>query len=282
MLTESDIQPYLPSSFYPIYIDYSDSLDENPILDLYLSGKPEMAQEEIYDSSLNEQEHITTMYEVDEIRESYLAYHEGYQWSDDDTELVCDMLYELTADYDPIQNLLNNTPPQFVYYRLDNETPIVETLPETSQASSGLAIWVYNDTDEDRLEGEKDRYDAVMGILNQYNFTPTGDNQEAISELINNGPYDWHEAVHLEVLGYEKVTDIMAGDTPYVLQVTNPYIVLIDPWNGSGHDVQIMGTLDLPVNKNQYFQLDDTRSYSWYDIAGPNPSAYQWEKLTKS
>ena len=147
MLTESDIQPYLPSSFYPIYIDYSDSLDENPILDLYLSGKPEMAQEEIYDSSLNEQEHITTMYEVDEIRESYLAYHEGYQWSDDDTELVCDMLYELTADYDPIQSLLNNTPPQFVYYRLDNETPIVETLPETSQASSGLAIWVYNDTD---------------------------------------------------------------------------------------------------------------------------------------
>ncbi len=103
--------------------------------------------------------------------------------------------------------------------------------------------------------GFEARKKAISDLLDASGMdTSTDAVQEEIGALVNEGPFDWHEGVQLDVIWYGAVEDAVPTprgessetDGSKVLEFATPHVLLIDKWNGSGHEV----ILAAPLNKD--------------------------------
>lgn len=149
-------------------------------------------------------------------------------------------------------------------------------------------------------EGFADRVQAISTILTDKGLdTTTPEAQEAIQELVDEGPWDYHEGVDVDLITYSDLGEVMVpsdfsgGTTTKDLEFKNPKILIIDRINGSGHDVEIPGTAKVrltsnrdgePAEKGARFVMDNAKGngYGWDDTAGVVKSGYRTETETKT
>lgn len=183
---------------------------------------------------------------------------------------------------DPVGRLFHQTPKQLMRTSLG---PVA--------AKAGAAAYV-DDVDDAAFAA---RCQAVTDTLAEHGLdTSAPEVREAVEELVANGPHHWHEAVDLEVIWYGDLETAMPrprsdadwedADTK-ALSFTDPYVLLIDRVNGSGHDVRVPGSLrkDIPRNneevdlpREQRVYLDSNAGgWSWDKVCGLVKGAYATE-----
>ncbi|HEX9088371.1 MAG TPA: hypothetical protein VF867_12690 [Arthrobacter sp.] len=271
---------------YPVtlrFVDYDDKLTTEQ-MGMILEGRWNDAENDVDDRfSDSAYEESVTVARGD----LETAVQEGrfdLEWDELDPDEQNEARYavEERDDSDPVKDLLRNTPPQLMRTSLGS--------PAGRLSEARWASWHHLDDG-----GFEARKKVISDLLKESGVDLSAEGvAEAIEELIDNGPGDWHEGVQLDVIFYGDVADAVpvtrfdndpdAGKEK-VLEFAKPNILLIDKWNGSGHDVVIPAPLkrtlarpaedgsETPQTGRAY--LDDSAGgYSWDDVCGLVKSAY--------
>ncbi|MET4144129.1 hypothetical protein [Arthrobacter sp. UYCo732] len=265
------------------FVDYDDRLTQEQ-MSMILAGQWVDAENDVDDNFADnayEEATTTARTEIDE------AVEEGRfdrEWDDldPDEQDEARRAVEERDDSDPIKDLLRNTPDQLLRTSLGRPA---ERLSEPRWSSGH------------RLDdgGFAARHSAVSGLLKDSGMdVDSPEVRDAIDELVNEGPYDWHEGVQLDVLWYGGIDD--AVPTPRtespetegrkVLDFAKPHVLLIDKWNGSGHDVVVPAAMKRTLTRVGYDEeeapqtgrayLDsDAGGYGWDSVAGVYKPAYK-------
>lgn len=258
-----------------IYIHYDEELTKDQISSI-LAGDWGTAEDSVVEAC-QDYVHLRSREEAEELVNA--AYNAGTfhcEWDeldDDEQDEAAERIRENDKS-DPIPQLLRNTPDQLMRTRLG--------VPSERLTVPGA--WLGSNLDE---AGSAARRTAIMGILNDHGADVLAPGvSEAIEELIDNGPWNWHEGVRLELIFTAGVEDMAAtpregGEEVQRKQLTftSPRLLLIDAVNGCGHEVSIPTTvtkvLDQPeadsteVPVEGRVSLDkDAGGYSWDDVAG--------------
>ncbi|ACL41899.1 hypothetical protein Achl_3948 (plasmid) [Pseudarthrobacter chlorophenolicus A6] len=265
------------------FVAYDDRLTKEQ-MGMILAGQWNDAENDVdenFSDSAYDQAVETARTEINE------AHEEGRfdrEWDelDQDEQDAARYAVEERDDSDPVKDLLRNTPDQLLRTSLGRPA---ERLPEPRWASGH------------RLDdgGFTARHDAVAALLKESGMNvDSPEVREAIEELINEGPYDWHEGVQLDVLWYGGIEDAVPtprAESPEtegqkVLEFAKPHILLIDKWNGSGHDVVVPAAMkrtltrvgdddgEAPQTGRAYLD-SDAGGYGWDDVAGVHKPAYK-------
>lgn len=154
---------------------------------------------------------------------------------------------------DPISDLMNGTGPQLFRYALDEEAkadPWRFSDAEAEEAARALA--------------------AAAGI-------DFWDNVGALQELVAHSPYGgglhilWRGDVRAVWDAVNKVRGALPDAEPAItVQWTDPELLVLDTWNGSGHTVKVRGTVALPFEPAR-LSLDTVRGaggFSWTNVVG--------------
>ena len=265
------------------YVDYRDMLtDEQQTA--YLAGDWETFDSTVLDS-FDEQRYMTTIEYAKEAAEKL-----NLDWADlddDDQQTIKDAISD-KDDSDPTRQLLRNTGSQLLRIPLGRPFYDLDQDEDMEDPASGM-----HSLNSDDPRGLNSRADAIRGLLTAHSVDVSSPDVEAsIRELIANGPFDWHEGVTLDVIVYAGIADAAAapfsdsdapGSTGRDLNFTGVRVVLLDPWNGSGHDVLIPGNLSVRVTPEQPATLDSaSNGYGWDEVAGVVKSAYAPEQMTNA
>ena len=264
------------------FVAYDESLSEEQI-ELVLAGDwtgVENDVDERYADSAYERAVEIAREQVDE------AYEEGRfdrSWDelDPDEQDEARWAVEERDESAPLKDLLRNTHKQLM--RTSMGQPM-------GRLADRDAVW------GSRMDhgGLEHRRDAIASMLADSGLDASSpEAQEAITELVENGPWDWHEGVQLDVIFYDDIADLAPSTSSDAdedagksreLEFTNPRVLLIDKWNGSGHDVRIPGTLKRTLGQPaEGRELDQTQrvyldskagGYSWDDVCGLHKPAY--------
>lgn len=265
------------------YVSYDDRLADDQI-NMILGGQwldAENDVDERFSDNAYEEALTVARTEVDE------AVADGTfdrEWDDldPDEQDAARHAVEERDDSDPVKDLLRNTPDQLMRTSLGRPA---ERLSEPR--------WTSGHRMDDG--GFTARHDAVAAVLKDAGMdVDTPQVREAIEELINEGPYDWHEGVQLDVIWYGGLEDAVPtprGESPEtegskVLEFAAPHILLIDKWNGSGHEVVVPAPLKRTLTRVGYDEgeapqtgrayLDSgSGGYGWDAIAGVHKPAYR-------
>lgn len=279
---------------YPVllrFVDYDDKLTKDQ-MGMILSGDWNDAENDVEDrfsdSAYDEAVKVAT-------EELETAVQEGRfdrEWDELDSDEQDEARYAVEArdDSDPVKDLLRNTTPQLLRTSLGQPS---ERLPEPRFASG-------HHLDNGGFQARKK---VIADLLKESGADTSAEGvDEALGELIDNGPWDWHEGVQLDVIFYADIADAVPAtrfDTDpdagkeKVLEFARPHILLIDKWNGSGHDVVVPAplkrTLAKPaedgseVPRTGRVYLDDSGDgYSWDDVCGLVKSAYGGDGAPKA
>lgn len=238
----------IPEETYIDFTDYRDELSDD-ILSALLSG--ETIDWEQHDDWIMGVEFARRDYaqsDVDDILSSNDIDKDELDWDDYD-ELVS--LYLDRDKFDWFDTLLRNTPDQLL------RVNISDTLSD----------------DLDGFDTVENREAIIREALAAHGATISDD---ALSYLLDNGPYHWHEGVRLDVIFCASVADFQASDTPKSVTFHSPYILLGDSFNGSGMDVDLSSDVTVVIGPdNRVFRDKDISGYSWTDTAGPYEPAYR-------
>jgi len=271
---------------YPVtlrYVSYDDQLSTEQ-MDTILEGRWNDAEndvdERLSDGAYEEAVRVAT-------EELATAVEEGRfdrEWDELDPDEQDESRYavEERDDSDAVGDLLRNTGDQLMRTSLGRPA---ERLSESRWASG-------HQLDTGGFEA---RLKAVSDLLKEAGVDPSAEGvQEAIEELVDNGPWDWHEGVQLDVIFYAPLEDAVPAprsdsDCPEtamkVLEFAKPHILLIDKWNGSGHDVVVPSPLkktlirpaedgpEVPQTGRAYLDAS-AGGYSWDSVCGLVKSAY--------
>jgi len=235
----------LPEKLDLVYVDYNDRLSDDQVKSL-LAGD----QESLWDSTSeweSEQQHYHMRHLLFE--ECGLDDDEAQAVFDDDEawEEFRETCYERDQS-DWLDQLVRNTPNVQIRYDLDHEVPdytMVEDLAEEAQAIAEAAGIDYET------------------------------NSIALRSLVANASYGGI----LCVLHNSDLADVLKVDNwgrPNGGKVifTDPYLLVYDGLNGSGHDEQVCGTIEIEIKEDT--MRHDAGRYSWSDdIAGVVHGAYQ-------
>lgn len=277
----------LPEQTDVYYVDYDERLNDDQV-DAVLSGNEMAAYNDYIDNCLAdygiEQQEAAAKYEMDNLRSSGvtdLAYDDLDPEDQDEFRAeVCDRDHS-----DPISDRSRNTPPQLMRANLGKPYDLVS---DNEDVSYGQLTFERPDSADSQRNFDR-RAEAISTILSKHGIDTTSEhNQSAIRELVENGPYDWHESVDVDVIWHGPVQTAKAEGTEGTrtsLTFTDPHVVLIDRANGEGHDVRLSGQMaktfpKMPdeegLGKRQRAFLDSDRShgYGWNDIAGVHAPAY--------
>jgi hypothetical protein len=232
-----------PYQFELVYVAHDDKLTDEGIAE-YLSDEPDW--DKVYDNEWEfEQRYDSAVKLIEEAVEAV-----GFDYHDlnaDDQDELRFFVEELDTS-DPLKDLLRGTPDQLLRY----------TIAPCSEYISGH---------------EEDAHDRKVALVREA-LAPTGltvTDKEAF-DLVANGPWDLHEGVTLDLIWYGGVEDI-PGATSFT--ITDPNILLIDRWNGSGFECKAKGTATFQITKEERVVLDrQTWGYGWEDIAGTHNPAY--------
>jgi hypothetical protein len=264
------------------FVDYDHELNQDQI-SMILEGRWNDAENDVDENFSDAAYEEAIRIAEEEINAAHAAGTFDREWDDLDEDEKDEARYAVEArdDSDPVKDLLRNTPSQLMRTSLGQPTA---RLPE-SRFSSG------HHQDDGGFEA---RQKVISDLLEESGMdTSSNAVQETLQELVNNGPWDWHEGVQLDVIFYGDIADAVpntrfdndpdAGKAK-VLEFSKPHILLIDKWNGSGHDVVVPAplkrTLTVPDEGTETPQtgrvyLDDKAGgYSWDDVCGLVKSAY--------
>lgn len=278
------MKAFMPEKTDLCYIAYDDQLSDEQI-GMVLAGNGDGA----YDDYLEGAED----YHHDRAREEFIgAFNEANEkgltdidWSELSQEEEDDfknLMLERDRS-DPIADLTQNTRPQLMRTRLS--TPGND--PALGEAWSGHALYGSEETDATRALVQT-RRNIVGAALTKHGIdVTTPENQDAIKSLVEEGPYNWHEGVDLDVIFQADVSDVAVHpDGPSKLSFANPHVLLIDRVNGSGYDAQFTGSIDkeLPAAEEAedsesrvYLDKGGVNGYGWDEVAGLVKSAYKTE-----
>lgn len=210
----------------------------------------------------------------------------GGYWDDLDEEQqqgIVDAILERDTS-DPVGDLMRQTPPQLM------RTSLGKVARKVGRGAKLL---------EDRTGFDDNAYTqrcaAITSTLTAHGVNTDGPGvRAAISELVADGPYHWHDGVELDVIWTGDITTAMARPlsdagspdaTTNTLTFTDPHLLLIDRVNGSGQEVRLPGQLrkviprntdeaDLPRTQRVY--LDSAAGgYSWDKVVGLVRGAYR-------
>lgn len=253
------------------YLSYDDELSDESA-DAYLSGDDETLDENT-DWEDNNYEY------VEELAQGIVGRDEWDELDYDTQDELKDWVRE-HDDSNVLDGLINRTRGKLLQFPVTNDDDFGVALSEASEEE---------DEGERRKAIEKVFEDALTGAGLEMNDT----NREAIATLINENSLEFeHQASEqwkLRILSTDDVKEYgMSGSSPYRdaardVELKNPYILLIDPWNGRGMDAKLDGTITSRISPDAPVQLDSRRGYgSWDEVAGVVKSAYRSEnKVTK-
>lgn len=152
---------------------------------------------------------------------------------------------------DPVADLMRGTGAKLFRYRLDE--------------SLSASPWEYSDEEND----------AAAQALATAAGISFADNAGALRELVAHASYGG--GLHVLWRGdikplYDAMCAVrFSAPAPEVtVQWTDPELLVLDGWNGSGHTVKVRGTVRLPFNPDR-LALDAARigpGYSWTDTVG--------------
>jgi len=139
------------------------------------------------------------------------------------------------------------------------------------------------------VDGEDERYEAIEKVFHDVLTTAgielTDENKAAVRSLIDENSLDFgpqsSEQWRLRlVVNAAPKTVAMSSygehrDSARTLNIEDPSLLLVDPWNGRSHDVQLTGTYKTAVSTDRPARLDAVLGYGSLDnIAGVVRSAY--------
>lgn len=232
----------LDEKYELVFIDRGDRLSDDQVQKL-LAGDEEVLDEDWV--SENRWHGVNAVLDniLDEDARSFLEEHEAL-------ERVREAIEE-RDESDPIRDLMCGTSSKLFRYRLDAE------------ATSGA--WKFSD---EQMSSAARALATAAGI-------DFWDNCVALRELVATASYGG--SLHVLWRGdikpvYEAVCTVRFSDpAPRVtVQWTDPELLLLDQWNGSGHTVRVRGTVRLGLDPDRLC-LDTARGpggYSWTDVVG--------------
>lgn len=263
------------------YVAYDDRLTDEQ-MNMILAGQWNDAENDVDERfSDNAYEEAVTIART-ELDEAVAEGRFDREWDelDQDEQDAARYAVEERDDSDPVKDLLRNTPDQLM--RTSLGTP--ENLLKDRSAVLGSHL------DDGGFEA---RQKAVSDLLAAAGMdTSAAGVQDEIRALVNEGPYDWHEGVQLDVIWYGGLEDAVStprsdseADGQKVLEFATPHVLLIDKWNGSGHEVVIPAPLTRTLTRVQDDQetpqtgrayLDKgAGGYGWDEVAGVYKPAYK-------
>ena len=248
------------------YLSYDDELSDESA-DAYLSGDDETLDENT-DWEDNDYEY------VEELAQGIVGRDEWDELDYDTQEELKDWVRE-HDDSNILDGLIDHTRGKLLQFPVTNDDDFGLALSEASDEE---------DEGECRKAIEKVFEDALTGAGLEMNDT----NRKAIATLIDENSLDFeHQAPEqwrLRILSTDDVKEYgMSGSSPYRdaardVELKNPYILLIDPWNGRGMDAKLDGAITSRISPDAPVQLDSRRGYgSWDEVAGVVKSAYRSE-----
>lgn len=269
------------------FVDRDDRLNDEEI-DHLLSGD-EMAA---YNSSAARFDDSAYEYATEEARQAWeRALDAGdveTEWDELDDELQDEFRWAVMNrdTTDLVAELASNTPKTLMRTHLaDNLGARLDAAP----AGTWHGLSTFNEDGPEAEARQAARYAVVENILAEHGVGSSDEVREAVRELVDNGPYDWHEGVDLDVIFYDDVKTAAADPAPgstTSLTFTDAHVVLIDTFNGSGHDVRIPGTLTrtfaavgeeggLDAEDRAFADAGPSSRMSWDDVCGLHKPAYK-------
>lgn len=188
------------------------------------------------------------------------------QWLDDlRYDAARQVIRDLVGD-DALFELLDGDPDlfdelRFAVEQVDTSDPMRELLANTGSRllliPLGFAVPDY--TCRDNLD------DLIAQICAAVGVDPFA-NHSAVGEALENAFYGGQ----LMVIVYASVADAVGAAH---VRITDPYLLIHDRFNGSGADLKLQGTIELPLEDGTV-RLDSQTRYGWDSIAGVVRSAY--------
>jgi hypothetical protein len=173
-----------------------------------------------------------------------------------------DMLYELL---DADQSLFDEV--RFAVEEADTCDPLGELLRNTG---SRLLLIPLGFTVPD-YTGRDDQDELIVQMCDAVGVDPQS-NRDAVAEALANAPYGGQ----LTIIVYAEVADAVGA---VHVRITDPHLLIHDTLNGSGADLQIDATIDLPLEDGTV-RLDSQTRHGWDSIASVVGCAYAPADIT--
>lgn len=261
-----------------VFVNYDDQLTHEQI-DQYLSG-----DEESLNDSLDEWTSDARYERAVEIAKEHSGAL-GIDWDDldpADQDAARSAIYDRDTS-DPAAALARNTPKALLRAPLDSVSDVASDLGIDTDSFFIPQLWTGRTFDV--AEGRRRILNQILGQHGVNTAAPGV--AEAVAELLSEGPDTWHEGVTLDVIWYGDIADATVigpqGAAPAEITFTKPHIVLLDPMNGSGHDVELPDMLIKHVTPSDPAHLDSAshrHGYGWDDTAGVYMPAYAPENVS--
>lgn len=246
----------LPKHIELFYVSYDDKLDDKQITTLFASENGENEVIEDIEQRLEEGK----WYSINHITKEVLE-------NEDEPDLL--------DDYpDKAEQL------RWAIEERDESTPLRDLM----RHSRVLMRYRLGDDDNDILYPsytmtKTERYQSArhLGKLAGLNWA---DYKGKLYELVDNASYGGVAYV----IFYASVDELYTAQDALLrlgktaggtITWTDPYLLVLDRWNGSGHDVKINGKVTVPFDFTRLVSDAGDAGYSWDDVCGLVKSAYE-------
>ncbi|MFH9731810.1 hypothetical protein [Streptomyces sp. NPDC017260] len=238
----------LAEKYTLVYVDRGECLSDEQIHKL-LAGEEDVLNDDwFFENRAQGTNHVLSELLDDDVRQ--------FLEENDVLEQVREAVEE-RDESDPLGDLMRMTSSKLFRYQLD-----AEAKGEPWRLS------------EDEADDAARRLGEDIGVSFE-------DNADPLRELVAHASYGgnahilWHGDVRTV---YDAVRRVRFHEpAPEItIQWTDPELLVLDSWNGSGHSVKVRGTIRLAFNPNHLF-LDTAKGpggYSWTDVVG---AGYQSE-----
>ncbi|SDH35407.1 hypothetical protein [Microbacterium sp. 77mftsu3.1] len=252
-----------------LHVEYDDQLMPEQ-LDAYLRGDDDESLHAIDDNFRDGEAYWENVNE-------YLAEILGED--PEDLDIDDDTRQELTSWVGELDE--SETVPDLVRHNGD----VLVQIPATEDDTFGSALQTASE-----VEGEDERYAAIEKVftdtLTAAGIEMTEANQKAVREIIDNNSLDFgpqsSEQWRLRLVSYTAPADIALsgygphGDAEREVAIEDPYLLLVDPWNGRSYDAKLAGAYKTSINTDRPARLDSELGYGSLDkIAGVHMPAYR-------
>lgn len=232
----------LDEKYSLVYIDRGERLTDDQIQRLIAGDEEVLDEDWVSENRWRGVNHVLDEI-LDEDARVFLEEHEAL-------EQVREAI-EDRDESDPIRDLMRETGSKLFRYRLD--------------AEAAAGAWKFSD----------EQVSSAARALAEDAGVVFWDNCEALRELVAHASYGgslyvlWRGDVRPV---YDAICTVRFSDpaSKVTVQWTDPELLLLDQWNGSGHTVRVRGTVRLVFDPDRLC-LDTARGqggYSWTDVVG--------------
>ena len=266
-----DLEKEFPHGVDLIYVDYRDELNDEDI-ELLLSGQEDKVYENIWEHS---EVGFQSIDQAEEILQDVLSKRgiDKTSLPHEYLEPAKDKILDMDTS-DPVRDLKRNTPAKLMRNQLISSKVWYD--------DDELYEKINDDTDYEKMIDERVNFiESQLRSKGVINNDLSREDRDAIKLMVYQGPPSWHEGVTLDAIWFGEIDEVALSNPDETRVVTTSHsganIVLLDPWNGSGDEAQILSSnLNLTFTKDNPATLDSqTNGYGWDEIAGLVHSAYR-------